>query len=137
MSIRVKLSNAGTEAAAGAEVCLSSPTALIKGKAKQCRALNITATDSRTFSFGVRTKPGNRGSRARFNVTVEYIVAEASVGVNATMTVTQTSTSRVFGIRTRRQVQTVSQPRGLTGEEEALIKQALQRAVDGLPQLAN
>ena len=73
MSIRVKLSNAGTEAAAGAEVCLSSPTALIKGKAKQCRALNITATDSRTFSFGVRTKPGNRGSRARFNVTVEYI----------------------------------------------------------------
>ena len=73
MTLKVTLRNAGTENANGAQVCLASPTAMIKGAANRCKTLSVAAQSTVSVNFRVGTKAGMAGRKARFRASVEYV----------------------------------------------------------------
>ncbi|MEX1218811.1 MAG: choice-of-anchor D domain-containing protein [Solirubrobacterales bacterium] len=73
LNFGTQLRNSGQSAAQQVKVCLKSPTALIKGAAKRCQTVGtIAAGASKSVSFKLATKSGNKGKKARFQLSAEY-----------------------------------------------------------------
>jgi hypothetical protein len=71
MSLKVKVTNSGTEAARRANVCLEAPTALATVSGSSCKTVNVAAKGTATVSFNVKTRKGKKG-KAKFKVAISY-----------------------------------------------------------------
>ena len=73
MTVRAKVKNAGDADAAKVKVCLATPKALVKGKAKRCKTIKkIAAGKTGVAKFKVKTKKtkkAKKGKKVKLKVT--------------------------------------------------------------------
>lgn len=72
MTVRARIRNAGEAAATNVRVCLATPRALVRGKARRCKTIKRIAPGKAAVArFKLRTKPkkGKRVRKAQLKVT--------------------------------------------------------------------